>query len=96
MTVNQLITAHDLGLLLALSKRQIFRLNSSGKLPGWCGSAWLSGIAELFNRSNVFWYKLSDIRSRKSRYDHAKGGSMIQNRGLPGQPTGVSPATAHS
>lgn len=33
MNENQLVTASELGLLLALSKRQIFRLNSSGKLP---------------------------------------------------------------
>jgi predicted DNA-binding transcriptional regulator AlpA len=30
---NQLLTAKQLGLLLALSKRQIFRLHSCGKLP---------------------------------------------------------------
>lgn len=30
---NQLLTAKQLGQLLALSKRQIFRLNSCGKLP---------------------------------------------------------------
>jgi len=29
----QLLTAKDLGVLLNLSKRQIFRLNSCGKLP---------------------------------------------------------------
>jgi len=33
VTSNQLLTAKQLGLLLALSKRQIFRLNSCGKLP---------------------------------------------------------------
>ena len=33
MTENQLLTAKQLGLMLALSKRQIFRLNSCGKLP---------------------------------------------------------------
>ncbi len=30
---NQLLTAKDLGKLLSLSKRQVFRLNSCGKLP---------------------------------------------------------------
>lgn len=29
----QLLTAKDLGALLSLSKRQIFRLNSCGKIP---------------------------------------------------------------
>lgn len=29
----QLITAKQLGLLLALSKRQVFRLNACGKIP---------------------------------------------------------------
>jgi len=29
----QLMTAKQLGLLLALSKRQVFRLNSCGKIP---------------------------------------------------------------
>ena len=33
MTENQLLTAKQVGLMLALSKRQIFRLNTSGKLP---------------------------------------------------------------
>lgn len=33
MTNNQLLTAKELGLLLALSKRQIFRLNACGKIP---------------------------------------------------------------
>lgn len=33
MTENQLLTAKQVGLMLALSKRQIFRLNASGKLP---------------------------------------------------------------
>ena len=33
MTESKLLTAKDLGQLLALSKRQIFRLNSCGKIP---------------------------------------------------------------
>ena len=33
MTENQLLTAKQVGLMLALSKRQIFRLNAAGKLP---------------------------------------------------------------
>jgi predicted DNA-binding transcriptional regulator AlpA len=33
MTENQLLTAKQMGLMLALSQRQIFRLNSCGKLP---------------------------------------------------------------
>lgn len=33
MTETQLLSAKQLGLLLALSKRQIFRLHSAGKLP---------------------------------------------------------------
>ncbi len=33
MNENQLLTATQVGLMLALSKQQIFRLNSSGKLP---------------------------------------------------------------
>lgn len=33
MTEQQLLTAKQVGLLLALSQRQIFRLNSCGKLP---------------------------------------------------------------
>ena len=33
MTENQLLTAKQVGLMLALSKRQIFRLNSAGRLP---------------------------------------------------------------
>jgi predicted DNA-binding transcriptional regulator AlpA len=33
MTEQQLLTAKQLGLALALSTRQIFRLNSCGKLP---------------------------------------------------------------
>jgi len=30
---TQLLNAKTLGLMLALSKRQVFRLNSSGKIP---------------------------------------------------------------
>lgn len=33
MTLNKLLTAKDLGQFLALSKRQIFRLNNDRKLP---------------------------------------------------------------
>ncbi|MHC5001131.1 MAG: helix-turn-helix transcriptional regulator [Planctomycetota bacterium] len=33
MTNNQLISAKQLGQLLALSKRQVFRLNACGKIP---------------------------------------------------------------
>lgn len=33
MTETQLLKAKELGRLLALSQRQIFRLNSCGKLP---------------------------------------------------------------
>lgn len=33
MTENQLLSAKQLGLMLALSKRQIFRLNACGLLP---------------------------------------------------------------
>ena len=33
MTNNQLMTAKQLGLLLALSKRQVFKLNACGKIP---------------------------------------------------------------
>lgn len=33
MIENQLLTAKQVGLMLALSKRQIFRLNAAGKLP---------------------------------------------------------------
>ncbi len=33
MTQNQLLTAKQLGLMLALSTRQIFRLTAAGKLP---------------------------------------------------------------
>ena len=33
MTNNQLMTAKQLGVLLALSKRQVFRLNACGKIP---------------------------------------------------------------
>ena len=32
-TSCQLLNAKSLGLMLALSKRQVFRLNSSGKIP---------------------------------------------------------------
>ena len=31
--VEKLLNAKTLGLMLALSKRQVFRLNSSGKIP---------------------------------------------------------------
>lgn len=33
MTEAQLLTSKQVGLLLALSQRQIFRLNSCGKIP---------------------------------------------------------------
>ena len=33
MTIDQLLTAKQLGLSLGLSQRQVFRLNSSGKIP---------------------------------------------------------------
>ena len=33
MTTIQLMSAKQVGLMLALSKRQIFRLNSFGKIP---------------------------------------------------------------
>ena len=33
MTTIQLMAAKQLGLLLALSKRQVFRLNACGKIP---------------------------------------------------------------
>ena len=32
-TTNKLLTAQAVGKILSLSKRQIFRLNSSGKIP---------------------------------------------------------------
>ena len=68
-TTEKLLTAKALGQLLSLSKRQIFRLNSSGKIPR---SIRIGGSVRWANSTIESWIGLGC--PDRQTFDAMKGG----------------------
>ena len=69
MTNNQLMSAKQLGLLLALSKRQVFRLNSCRKIP----KPILIGGSLRWRLSDIELWQSMDCPDRKT-FEAKRGG----------------------